>query len=230
MRILEFPRNYELTTIEKCGFHNTGDVNVTLPSSLIHLKRSSFFDSKLWKVDFYDQKNSKLISIGPYSFADSSLRSIIIPPNLEVIWDTSLGFNGLRIVKFPKDSKVLNKNAFSHTPLQRIYLPASLVKIKRGAFTFCKMIEQVQFDDNSQLEVIGRDAFSFSFLKSIIIPHRISVIGERASGSCKDILLIEILDHSFLTTVHRDAFSPYNTNLSIFIQKGSILEKKRKKW
>ncbi|KAK8845167.1 hypothetical protein M9Y10_021349 [Tritrichomonas musculus] len=231
LRTLEFPRNSELTTIEKMAFYGSGIVSVTLPSSLIHLNSNCFGNSKLQKVDFYDPKSSKLISIGDHSFCSTSLKSITIPPNLELIGNTALGFSSLKIVTFPKDSKlkILSKNAFEGTPLQRIYLPASLIKIKSKAFTFCKMIEQVHFDDNSQLEVIGSDAFSFSSLKAISIPHRISVIKERAFSFCHNLFLIEISDHSFLTSLNHYAFSS-GENLSIFIPKGSILEKMRKKW
>ncbi|KAK8837595.1 hypothetical protein M9Y10_036126 [Tritrichomonas musculus] len=123
--------------------------------------------------------------------------------------------------------KVIPRNCFANTPLKKIVIPSSVRIIKKKAFFSCSDLEEIIFQNDSELsvinesafckcekltninipksiEVISKSCFAFSGLKSIEIPSSVKKIDSGAFYNCNDLShvtlnsgLIEICENSF---------------------------------
>ena len=87
--------------------HVNSEINkIKIPSSIKFIKSFAFQScQKIQIVEF--ESNSKLVSIGDYSFSFSALERITIPSNIEVIGKNAFeSCNCLRSIKFNKNSKL----------------------------------------------------------------------------------------------------------------------------
>ena len=96
------------------------------------------------------------------AFADSALRSIVLPSN----------------------AKRIGKEAFQNTEnLLSIFIPPSVEEIGQWAFRE-SALETIEFEEGSKLKKIGDRAFENSALRSIVLPASLEEIGNRAFFGC----------------------------------------------
>lgn len=129
-------------------------------------------------------------------FKESTVKTVILPLNLEAISD----------------------NAFSNSSITSIDIPSSVVSIGVGAFADCSDLTGILTLPNN-LRIIGAAAFTYckQLTGNLIIPNSVVSIGQRAFSNCNGFNGFLSLG-SGLTTVSRQCFercSGFTGNLII---------------
>lgn len=79
--------------------------------------------------------NSKLQTIGFYSFFSSSIVSIVLPPHLKIIEEGAFAdCTSLRYFEIPENSQLetIEADAFASTLINSLVFPQSLIELKEG--------------------------------------------------------------------------------------------------
>ena len=149
-----------LTTVSDLAFYQcTSLKSITLPQSIQFVGNCAFCSSGLTNVTFSD--NSELKTIDARAFLNGSLSSIDFGANSKL--------------------ETIGNDAFGNASLTSISIPSSVKTIGRDAFSNCTNLENLTFDENSQLESIGQNAFwRNTSLTSISLPSSLQTIGEGA--------------------------------------------------
>ena len=88
-----------------------------------------------------------------------------------------------------------------------ITIPAGVSDIGYNAFSYCRNLEKVEFEENSQLTTINNCAFQYcSLLKEITIPASVTSIGSDAFYNCSKLEKVIFPENSQLTTINNCAF------------------------
>ena len=90
------------------------------------------------------------------------------------------------VVYVKEGTRIIAGNAFQYNKIiEKVILPNSLYYIGEGAFQSCKHLEEVMFDQDSNLKMIDNDAFMFCIqLKGLVLPEKLNKIGRCAFSDC----------------------------------------------
>ena len=88
----------------------------------------------------------------------------------------------------------IGKNAFANNlKLTKVVIPNSIKRIEDSAFNSCLYLENVVFEQETQLETIDKQAFfDCSSLKDLTIPLSVKNIEEKAFSGCSSLEIIKI--------------------------------------
>lgn len=206
---VRFEKNSVLPLMSKYFYSCKQLESVEIPASVITIDNYAFSNkTNLKYVKF--EPNSNLQEIKVSAFAKCiSLESIVIPSTIQKIYKTAFyGCSSLTDVQFAENSQLTDLGYGVDTPsssgddgafescvnLKRIEIPASVRKIHPRAFYGCSMLNEVVFEQDSQLEEIGGGyyynnptytdrcygSFAYSGVTNIIIPKSVTVIGAGA--------------------------------------------------
>lgn len=89
-------------------------------------------------------------------------------------------------------------------------IPSFIKRIRSYALAYYKEVQQIDFEEDSKLEIIDECAFTESLFKSITIPHHVTTIGQNAFKDCTDLLIVEIEEKSELQSIENYALFTYN--------------------
>lgn len=130
-----------LTTLFACPPGRTKKVEI--PSETLNISPFAFYDSQIDRISF--AKDSKLMNIGIYSFANSWIKAIVIPKSVNKIDpNTFLGCRKLVKVKLYTGIKLIDEQAFRECDsLSEINIPRSLTFIGRFAFAYCSSLKSI---------------------------------------------------------------------------------------
>ena len=107
-----------------------------------------------------------------------------------------------------------------HGPnIKILTIPNSVVTIQDKAFQFSEYINEVKFNQDSQLQNIDDKAFYISKIKKIILPNSVEFIGNQAFSFCEHLSEFVIQEESNLQTIGHEAFSKTIKLKKIFIPK-----------
>ena len=111
-------------------------------------------------------------------------------------------------VSIPTNVTSIYKNAFnSNAKLRSVTIPSNVTDIGAMAFASCTSLEQVVFDENSQLQTIQNNAFSnCNVLKEIVIPASVISIKDNAFYNCDVLEQITFAEGSLLQEIGSRAF------------------------
>lgn len=192
------------------NFNNRFIEYAIIPSRIRTIGESAFMDSlKLKKIKF--EKNSKLEKIDKCAFFKSAIKRIEIPSEL----------------------KYIGVSAFAESSIERIKIPSKVINIDKKAFSHCRHLKKIEFENNSKLNSINYSTFEYSSIESFSFPSTISVIDEDAFYKCKYLSKIEFPDNSELSIIGRNAFYScinlkkihLNVDSKLYIIKKSAFEK-----
>lgn len=190
---------------------------VELPESVNTI--SSYAFKKCPSLEEFDFSNIK--SLGTSSFESSGLKNINLKVNSIGIWcfyncdklenvtiDTKqisqrcfYGCDKLNEVNL-LNTKIIGNEAFANSSITSITIPSSLQSISSYGFSNSKL-EQINFDDNSSLEVISRYAFDNCLLQGdITLPSSLKSIYHNAFTNTK----LNSVKISSLTSVDNNSF------------------------
>ena len=129
------------------------------------------------KLEFLEENKDKNIVIVPEDwkvlpaevFQDFIFKQLILSPQLFLI-----GNNAIASCSF----------------LERIKIPASVQIIRSNAFSGCIRLQEIIFENESQLKIIELRAFDMTKIKQMILPDKVEKIGLFCFGSCDELTYI----------------------------------------
>lgn len=101
----------------------------------------------------------------------------------------------------------IGDSAFMDKEIASIEIPASITKIGKSSFKFCRQLSVVSFEKDSKLNLIDDYAFDQSALASISIPSRVITIGSYAFRGCVSLTSVLFEEDSQLNDIKMWAFS-----------------------
>lgn len=215
-----FNKNSALTTLGSYAFAENKISNVIMiPKNLKALQEFTFFSNKISGVTF--EEGSQLKSIGKRAFQanhDSNGATITgtlnIPPSVE-----SIGFMAFKEalknideLNFGENSqlKTIYSAAFASSHIKKVTIPKSVTTMERnmsqGAAFESAGIEELIFEEGSQLETIDNAVFSQNSISKVVIPKSVKTINSRAFYRNR-ISSLTFEEGSQLTTIGDEAFN-----------------------
>ena len=169
-------------------------------------------------------ENSRVRFIHDDAFV-TLLRTIKLPPLLEkyhlryaeridfeniLLWPSSRYItklnNQLLIEKSDINSDVFDTLSLVNPSLQSVTIPDYITKISEGAFAHCYDLREVNFSENSNLQIIEQTAFSYIGIESITIPSHVKQICANAFYNCRNLRTINFAPNSELCSFNDKIF------------------------
>jgi hypothetical protein len=171
-----FAQNSQLKRIESSAFSSSGLRSILIPTNVAFLGSSCFASSKsLTLIKF--EPNCQVSSLSLDVISGTSVSEICIPSNVRLLESTTTTLPGLKSVTFEKESQLARiESAFFGSSITLIDIPKSVECLSKDCFRDCKVLETVEFDNESQLQHVDKSAFSSSSVKLITVPSRISAL------------------------------------------------------
>jgi hypothetical protein len=135
-----------------------------------------------------------LTRIESEAFSSSSLQSILIPRNVEIIGSQCFAdCKSLSSITFESSSRLtrIESAAFYGSSLQSILIPSNVEILESKCFSTCKSLSSITFESDSHLTRIESEVFHESSLQSILIPSTILFIASDAVDIASQIRLID---------------------------------------
>lgn len=172
-----------ITIIRGHAFDNCRDLTtINLPTSLKSLGAYAFNEcGSLKRVEFPPE----LAYIGGYAFNDCwQLRINDLPQQMDSIGGYAFN-NCSNILKItlPKNITEIHAYCFSHTEISTITIPATVERIGEQAFSYTSL-EELKFEEGSQLRRIGSRSFFNTRLTEVVIPPSVEEIRGSAFRDC----------------------------------------------
>lgn len=215
-----FNKNSALTTLGSYAFAQNKISNVIMiPKNLKAIQEFTFWSNRISGVTF--EEGSQLKSIGKRAFQanrDSNgatiTGSLNIPPSVE-----SIGFMAFKEalknideLNFGENSqlKTIYSAAFASSHIKKVTIPKSVTTMERnmsqGAAFESAGIEELIFEEGSQLETIDNAVFSQNSISKVVIPKSVKTINSRAFYRNR-ISSLTFEEGSQLTTIGDEAFN-----------------------
>lgn len=215
-----FNKNSTLTTLGSYAFAQNKISNVIMiPKNLKAIQEFTFLSNKISGVTF--EEGSQLKSIGKRAFQanyDSNgatiTGSLNIPPSVE-----SVGFMAFKEalkniyeLNFGENSqlKTIYSAAFASSHIKKVTIPKSVTTIEKnqsqGAAFESAGIEELIFEEGSQLETIDNAVFSQNSISKVVIPKSVKTINPLAFYRNR-ISSLTFEEGSQLTTIGNEAFN-----------------------
>ncbi|KAK8864035.1 hypothetical protein M9Y10_011729 [Tritrichomonas musculus] len=160
--------------------------------------------SDLETIEFTEDTELKVNERNTFKLA--GITEIAIPPTVEVIekgWCMSLSnmskftimpnknflnYNGDYILsKSDTESDIFNVLIFARRDIVTAKIPSSVKVIACGSFYDCARLYNVEFNEDSQLEIIEKESFIFCPFEKLSFPYHITQICEMAFVSCRNL-------------------------------------------
>jgi hypothetical protein len=140
------------------NFSNSSTIQI---GSDIEILGSSSFSQCEFISSITFASNSRLTRIESKAFSYSSLQSIVIPRNVEILDSSCFSCGSLSSISFESDSRLarIESEVFAHSSLQSIVIPRNVEILGSSCFSECKSLSSISFESNSRLARIESKAF-----------------------------------------------------------------------
>ena len=120
-------------------------------------------------------------------------------------------------ITLPSTLETIESYAFSdYAGLTRITIPKAVKSIGNYAFSSCKNLQEVVFENNTQLEEIGEGVFSgCSSLQSFTYPIPVTTVKNNMFYKCTSLTNINYTDPNVLEKIGNSAFDRCNSFISL---------------
>ena len=190
---------------------------ITIPEETTNLGPYSFSDSRVTSLMI----PAGLTEIGSFAFRGSHLESIVIPDSMTSIEDFAFSSSQLlESVSLPSNLTSIGRSAFSSTALSHISIPESVTSIGVGAFSNSK-IESLTIPAGI-LEVADSLVSNCESLVAVVLPDSLQRIGSFSFRNCHSLTSLTLPDN--VTEIGEHAFERCRTLESFIVPEGvSIL-------
>lgn len=205
------------------AFRETNIQEVVFPSHLKTIGEYCFYKTNLQYVEIPD--DSEINYIGKCAFGLTEICDFSIPENLNskknIFTDTPY-LNSITVSKYNKhytmtgDGLLLYKENelnlhydilfYAIKNVTKIVIPSSIKEIGSDALEKCNNLKEIEFSDNSQLQIIRKRAFYCSSIETIKLPPCVKIIEKESFKECKHLQIFEITDNSNLYSIGKYAF------------------------
>lgn len=215
-----FNKNSALTTLGSYAFAQNKISNVIMiPKNLKVIQEFTFWSNIISGVTF--EEGSQLKSIGKRAFQanrDSNgatiTGSLNIPPSIESIGSMAFkeALKNIDELNFGENSqlKTISNAAFASSHIKKVTIPKSVTTMERnmsqGAAFESAGIEELIFEEGSQLETIDNAVFSQNSISKVVIPKSVKTINSSAFYRNR-ISSLTFEEGSQLTTIGNEAFN-----------------------
>lgn len=202
MKDIEFSNNSELKTIGKGAFLCTKIENFIILSNDIDFKDE-------WNYNMNQLKNIKISEKAKSQFIYSDDGKFIFKksdPNSEDYDSLFFSQKDITEVTIPPFIKRISSCAFAFSKIEYIMIPKQVTEICSFAFSNCKELQKVEFEENSDLQIIGKYAFGCTSIESITIPKHITKISEGTFFNCEKFQEINFHDDCELKIIDKRSF------------------------
>ena len=215
-----FNKNSALTTLGSWAFAQNKISNVIMiPKNLKVIQEFTFWSNIISGVTF--EEGSQLKSIGKRAFQanyDSNgatiTGSLNIPPSVESIGSMAFkeALKNIDELNFGENSqlKTIYSAAFASSHIKKVTIPKSVTTMERnmsqGAAFESAGIEELIFEEGSQLETIDNAVFSQNSISKVVIPKSVKTINSSAFYRNR-ISSLTFEEGSQLTTIGNEAFN-----------------------
>ena len=107
----------------------------------------------------------------------------------------------------PNGTTAIEEFAFAGLGVTTVKCPSSLIEIGDNAFSGCKHLTDITFDEGSQLRRIGDAAFEETSLKRITLPRTLEEICDDAFLNCENLISVNFGELTSLLRIGSEAFS-----------------------
>ena len=192
----------------------------------IHLKeifipKSILSFNSAWFIGCHDIQSIKVEKGHPVYLDDENCNGVFSIITFAKKTSYSLVF-GCKNTVVVEGTSYINSGAFTGcNGLEKIHLPASLQSIGDEAFSNCRELKEVTFDEECCLTHIGRGTFkNCPNLKEIVLPKTINFVGAQAFIKCPSLVNVS-LEGATLSTLGPAAFA-FCENLKSFVFPNNI--------
>ncbi len=165
--------------INEYAFAGSHFSRVEIPSRLVVLGDYAFSGvSALSEVVFAE--NSRLTTIGSYTFQNTAIREFTLPDN--VVKMGSYNFyscTSLISFRFNDGIKSIGNGNLERTAISEIYIPAGLTSMGVNNFANCSALSSVEFAPDTRLTTIPAGTFANTALREIRIPASVKSLGAK---------------------------------------------------
>ena len=168
-------------------------------------------------------KDSELRFIGKFAFFNTYFNKIFIPSKVDELqdgWCAATGClskveispmnkffkpanecNQIIVGKTKNESKCFDDLVFANRNICAVKIPKYIQNIRPFAFEKCWNIQEIEFEENSELKTIGENVFSSSNISRITIPRNVCQIGNCAFYECKKLEFFMLQEGSKLISI-----------------------------
>lgn len=230
---IEFSEDSELQTIGEYAFAKSSLKSIKIPKHVKKIGEYAFFCCKLKSFSFSEQPELNTIEACIFSFC--LLTNFSIPSSITKLKNRWSNNSNLMKVEVMKDNenftmyenKLLigksnpkNRNYdilhFACKDITTIKIPSFIKIIQPHAFSECNLLQNVEFSEDSELQVIGCRSFSHTQIQSIKIPKHVTKIDKLAFFSCYSLEKIELDENSKLNSIGY-SFASFSNFESLYI-------------
>lgn len=137
--------------------------------------------------------------------------------------DTNEVISGTIYCSIPNYITRIGAHAFSALNLSSIMIPNSIIEMGGAAFSGCKQLEKIIFEEGCQIEHISASLFSNCIsLNDISLPNSILTIEEDAFGNCLEINSFVV--PPYCNYIGEFAFAGWTSSQTVYIPLGSKAE------
>lgn len=150
-----------ITSIGFAAFQSTGITKVTIPSTVTE--------------------------ISPYAFYNcTKLETVIFLCDIaEIPERTFYSCSSLTYVQLPDSVEYIGAYAFTASGIKSLNIGKNVVYLDSAAFSACRSLTSLTFEDNSQLLYVGTQAFRYcSSLTEVSLPDSVMLVDNYAFANC----------------------------------------------
>lgn len=199
-----------------------------IPSFIKRISSSAFSDCRNLR-EIKITEDSQLISIGKNAFSFSKITYFTIPRMMEDLEDDWCSYlsnltvisisEGNQNFKFLDDKKriVLGKSnkedklydtiIIASKDIEKVIIPSYIKYIGSSSFSNCKILDKIEFEENSELVSIGESAFFRCSITEIKIPKHVRFMGKHSFLDTQFLEKIEIDKNSELELIEENIFT-----------------------